>query len=81
MCREILPLIYNQHACAARITVLGLCVCVCLSDALFLGHCKLIHVYVEMKVPTALEQHRADFYRKGFSFKRFAQSYGVIRLL
>ena len=66
--------IFNpQHACTVMITVLGLCVFVCLclmpyfSDTVSL----YIHVYVEMKVPTALVLHRADFYKKGFSYKRF----------
>ena len=53
-------------ACAARVTVLGLCVSVCLTP-------DTVSFYVEMKIPVALVQHRVDFYKKRFSYKCFVR--------
>ena len=72
-------IINPRRACAARVTVLGLCVCVCLSVCLSVTVClmdyfsDLVSLHVEMKVPTASVRHGAEYYKKGFRCKRFIQ--------
>ena len=43
--------------------------CVCLMP----DFSDTVSLYVEMKAPTALVQHGADFYKKGFSYKHFVR--------
>ena len=47
--------------------MLGLCVSVCLSVHLTPYFSDTVSLYVEMKVPTALVHHGADFYKVVFS--------------
>ena len=62
-------LINPRHACAARVTVLGLCVCIHLmpyfSDT--------VSLHIEKKAPMASVRHCADYYKKGFRDRRFIQ--------
>ena len=78
-------IINPRRACAARVTVVVLCVCVCVCVSVCLSVCYhssggTVHFYVKVKVRTAFFQaflgfQLTDFY-KITSFK----SYGVIYL-
>ena len=61
-------LINPRRACAARVTVLSLCVCLslCLSVCLMPCFLNTVSLHVERKVPMASARHCANYYKKGF---------------
>ena len=48
-------------------------VCVYVCACLMPYFLDTVSLYVKMEVPTASEQHRAEFYGKGLSFEHFVQ--------
>ena len=72
LCIAVISTIFTLGAHAQRGLWYLVCVWVCLSDALYLRRSRLIRLR-EVHVQMALLQHGADFYKNGFSYKRFIQ--------
>ena len=60
-----------RRACAARVMVLGFCVC--LSVCLMPYFSDIVSLHVEKKVPMASARHCADFIKKEFHDRCFIQ--------